>query len=154
MLQSIHDSKCFCWVSSWVLTALVLGGDYRHVAFVEARLESLPKENVEAVQRLLYRACTGVKLGATAAPDGEEARALFLAWEKMGPLLAYTREDPELQAVVAMRDLLRELYTDTPPLNDLGASAVRAAVPCTVLKGRLPFQLAPLPGGGCDHGSG
>ena len=212
MLQSIHDCKSFCWASTWVPAALVLGGDQpficrligvstspqvgsiynmgvwgkaaaawlrvdvrrtldneaaaRHqyqvtgrsldnegciaephivvdrcwvflcilqccmaigrlqVAFVEARLESLPKENAEAVQRLLYRARTGVKLGATAAPDGEEARALFLAWEEMGPLLAYAPEDPEWQAVVAMRDLRRDLYCDTPPLNDLGASAV------------------------------
>ena len=72
----------------------------------------------------MYRARTGVNLGATAATDGEEARALFLAWEEMGPLLAYAPEDPEWQAVVAMRDLLRDLYSDTPPLNDLGASAV------------------------------
>ena len=57
-------------------------------------------------QRLLYWAHMGVKLGATAAPDGEEARALFLAWEEMGPLLAYAPEDPEWQAVVAMRDPL------------------------------------------------
>ena len=76
------------------------------------------------MQRLLYRARTGVKLGATAAPDGEEARALFLAWEEMGPLLAYAPEDPEWQAVVAMKDLLRDLYCGTPPLNDLRASAV------------------------------
>ena len=59
------------------------------VAFVDARLESFPKENAEAVQRLLYRVRTGVKLGATAAPDGEEARALFLAWEEKGPLSDY-----------------------------------------------------------------
>ena len=65
-----------------------------------------------------------MKLGATAAPDEEEARALFLAWEEMGPLLAYAAEDPEWQAVVAIRDLLRDLYSDTPPLNDLRASAV------------------------------
>ena len=94
------------------------------VAFVEARLQSLPKENAEAVQRLLYRAGTEVKLGATAAPDGEEAKPLCLVWEEMGPLLAYAPQDPEWQAVVAMRDLLRDLYSDTPPLNDLGASAV------------------------------
>ena len=93
------------------------------VAFVEARLESLPKENAEAVKRLLYRARTGVKLGATAAPHGEEARALFLAWEEMGPVLANAPEDPKWQAVVAMRDLLRDLYCDTSPLTDLGASA-------------------------------
>ena len=212
MLQSIHDCKSFCWASTWVPAALVLGGDQpfirrligvstspqvgsiynmgmwdkaaaawlrvdvrrtldneaasRHqyqvtgrsldnggciaephivvdwcwvflcilhccmaigrlqVAFLEARLESLPKENAEAMQRLLYRASTGVKLGATAAPDGEEARALFLAWEEMGPPLAYAPEDLEWQAVVAMRDLLRDLYCDTPHLNDLGASAV------------------------------
>ena len=66
------------------------------VACVEARLVSLPKENAEAVQRLLYRARTGVPLGATAAPSREEARALFLACEKMGPLLAYAPEDPRM----------------------------------------------------------
>ena len=147
MLQSIHDCKSFCWASSWVPAALVLGGDQpfirrltgvstspqvgsiynmgvwdkaaaawwrvdvrrtldneaaaRHqyqvtgrsldnggciaephivvdrcwvspcilnccmaigrlqVAFVKARLESLPKENAEAVQRLLYRHARG-----------------------------------------------------------------------------------------------
>ena len=71
----------------------------------------------------MYRAHTGVKLGASAAPDGEEAGALFLAWEEMGPLLAYAPEDPEWQAVVAMSDLLRDMYSNTTPLNDLGASA-------------------------------
>ena len=43
----------------------------------------------------MYQAPTGVKLGASVAPDREEARALFLAWEEMGPLLAYAPEDPE-----------------------------------------------------------
>ena len=47
-------------------------------------MKALPKENAEAMQRLLYQARTGVKLGSSAAPDGEEARALFLAWEEMG----------------------------------------------------------------------
>ena len=89
------------------------------VAFIETRLADLPKENTDAVQRVLYRARTGVKLGATGAPDGEEARALFLAWEELGPLLDYVPEDGEWQAVVAMRDLLRELYTDKPPRGDL-----------------------------------
>ena len=42
----------------------------------------------------------------------------------MGTLLADAPEDPEWQAVVAMRGLLRDLYCDTPPLNDLGASVV------------------------------
>ena len=87
------------------------------VAFIEARLEDLPKENTEAVQRLLYRARTGVKLGASTSPDGEEARALFLAWEEMGPLLAYTPEDREWQAIVAMRDLLRGCTLTPPPLG-------------------------------------
>ena len=94
------------------------------VAFVEARLESIPKENVEAVQQLVYRTPAGLNLGVTAAPDGEEARALFLAWEEMGPTLAYAPQDPEWQAVVAMRDLLWDLYRDTPPFNDVGASDV------------------------------
>ena len=94
------------------------------VALVEALVESLPKENAEAVQRLLYRTRTGVKQAATGALHGEEAKALFLRWEEMGPLLAYAPQDPEWQAVVAMRDLFRDLSSDTPPLNDLGASAV------------------------------
>ena len=50
------------------------------VAFIETRLVDLRKENTDAVQRVLYRARAGVKLGAKGAPDGEEARALFLAW--------------------------------------------------------------------------
>ena len=111
-----------CWVFVCILHCCMAMLQLQ-VAFVEARLESLPKESAEAVQRLFYRARTRVKLGATAAPDGEEARALFLAWEEMGLLLAYAPEDPEWQAVVAMRDLLRDLYGDTPPHNDLGACA-------------------------------
>ena len=89
------------------------------VAFIETRLVDLPKENVNAVQRVLYRARTGVKFGASAAPDGEEAGALFLAWEELGLLLHYVPEDGEWQAVMAMRDLVRELYTDKPPRGDL-----------------------------------
>ena len=49
------------------------------VAFIEARQGDLPKDNATVVQRVLYRASTGVRLGSSAAPDGEEARALFLA---------------------------------------------------------------------------
>ena len=65
------------------------------VAFMETRVMDLPKENVDAVQRVLYRARTGVKLSALAAPDGEEARALFLAWEELGPLSNYVPEEGE-----------------------------------------------------------
>ena len=70
------------------------------VAFIEARFGDLPKDNAVAVQRVLYRARTGVRLGASASPDGKEARALFLTWEELGPLLAYTPDDDESQAVV------------------------------------------------------
>ena len=80
-----------------------------------------------AVQCMLCRARTGVRFGASASPDGEEARALFLAWEELGPLLAYAPEDNEWQAVVAMRDLLRDLYLDTPPSADLRAAEVARA---------------------------
>ena len=97
------------------------------VAFIETRLADPPKENTDAVQGALYRARTGVKLGVTGAPGGEEARALFLAWEELGPLLDYVPEDGEWQAVVAMRDLLRELYTDKPPRGDLRAAEVARA---------------------------
>ena len=97
------------------------------VAFIDTRLVDLPKENVNAMQRVLYRARTGVKLRASAAPDREEARALFFAWEELGPLLDYLREDSEWQAVVAMRELLRELYTDKAPHGGLrGAEVARA----------------------------
>ena len=54
------------------------------VAFIEARLEALPKNTTEAMQRILYRAGTGVKLGSAASPDGEESRALLVAWAPIG----------------------------------------------------------------------
>ena len=105
------------------------------VAFIEARLGDLPKDNAVAVQRVLYRARTGVRLGALASLDGEEARALFLTCEELGPLFAYAPEDDEWQAVVAIRDLLRDLYSDTQPCAVLRAVQVgRAYHPhcCTV----------------------
>ena len=52
---------------------------------------------------------------------------LFLAWEELGPLLDYIPEDGEWQAIVAMRDLLRELYTDKLPRGDLRAAKVAHA---------------------------
>ena len=79
------------------------------MAFIEARLGHIPKDNAVVVQRVLYRAWTSVRLGASAPPDGEEAQALLLIWEELRPLLAYALEDDEWQAVVAMRDLLRAL---------------------------------------------
>ena len=91
-------------------------------------------ENVEAVQRLLYRARTGLKLGASAAPDREGARALFLPWEETGPLLVYAFEDPKWQAVVAIRDLLWDLYSDTRPVIDLVAFAVARDYPAHCCK--------------------
>ena len=97
------------------------------VAFVEARLGDLPKDNATPLQRVLYRARTGVMLGCSATPDGEEAWALFLAWEEIGPLLAYASEDGEWQAVAAMQDLLRDFYSDTPPRADLRAAEVARA---------------------------
>ena len=97
------------------------------MAFIETRLVYLPKENIDDVQRVLSRDRTGVKWGASAAPDGEEARALFVAWEEIRPLLDYVPEDGEWQAVVAMRDLLRELYTDKPRRGDLRAAEVARA---------------------------
>ena len=96
------------------------------VAFIETRLVDLPNQKADAMQRIRYRARTGVKLGATAAPDGEEARALFLAWEELGPLLDYVPEDGKWQAVVAMHDLIRDLYTDKPPRGDLHRPRWRA----------------------------
>ena len=52
---------------------------------------------------------------------------LFLAWEELGALLDYVLEDGKWQAVVAMCDLLRELYTDKPPRGDLRAAEVARA---------------------------
>ena len=124
------------------------------VAFIETRLVDLPKENTDAVQRALYRARMGVKLGATGAPDGEEARALFLAWEELGPLLDYVPEDGEWQAVVAMRDLLRESYTDKPPRGGPTCGRGGTRLPCTLLQGGVSIKLPPLFGGGCHRGRG
>ena len=62
------------------------------MAFIEAPLQALPKDTTEAVQRILYRACTGIKFGSAAAPDGEQSRALFLAWKDLGPLPGYLSE--------------------------------------------------------------
>ena len=78
-------------------------------------------------QHVLYRACTGVNLGASASLDGEEAGELFLAWEELGPLLTCAHEDGEWQALAAMRDLARDLYSDTPPRVDLRAAEVPRA---------------------------
>ena len=97
------------------------------MAFIGSRLGGLPKDNATALQRVLYRSHMGVRLGSSAAPHREEARALFLAWEEIGPLLAYAPHDAEWQAVFAMRDLVRVLYCDTPPWSDLRASEVARA---------------------------
>ena len=97
------------------------------VAIIEARLGDLPKDNAAALQRLLYRERKGIKLGASPSPHGEKAWALFLAWEEIGPLLAYAPEDGEWQAVVAMRDLLRDLCSDIAPCADLRAAEVTRA---------------------------
>ena len=97
------------------------------VAFIQARLGDLPKDKAVAVQRVLYRARTGVRLGASASPDREETQALFRAWEELWPLLAYAPEDGEWQAVVAMRNLLRDLYSDTAPRADLRAAEIARA---------------------------
>ena len=43
-----------------------------------------------------------MKLGASAAPDGQDTRALLLAWEETAPLLAYSLEDPEWQAMLLL----------------------------------------------------
>ena len=111
-------------------------------------IESRPSP-VDTVERMLYRSCTGVQLVALAAPDGEEARALFFAWEEIGPLLACAPEDGEWQAVVAMWDILRDLYVETPPRSDLRAEEVARAY-------RLHFSkpLANLITGGRNHGWG
>ena len=52
---------------------------------------------------------------------------LFLASEEIGPLLAYAAEDAQWQAGVSMRDLLRALYSDTPPCADRWAAQVARA---------------------------
>ena len=48
-------------------------------------------------------------------------------WEELGPLLDYVPEKGEWQAVVAMRDLLRELYTDKSPRGGLRAAEMARA---------------------------
>ena len=60
------------------------------VAFIEVRLEDLPKDNTVAVQRVLYRAPSGAKWGASASPNGEAPRdrctmAKFMAAQSPPP---------------------------------------------------------------------
>ena len=50
-----------------ILTCCMAMG-HLHVAFIKARLGDLAKDNAVAVQRVLYRAHTGIKLGALASP--------------------------------------------------------------------------------------
>ena len=45
------------------------------------------------MQRVLYWARMGVKLGASATPHREETRALFLVWEDFGSMLHYVAWD-------------------------------------------------------------
>ena len=54
--------------------------------------------------------------------------------EQMGPLLAYAPEDPEWQAIVAMKALLWDLYNDIPPLLDPEASVVAREYPALCCK--------------------
>ena len=61
-----------CLVSLCILH-YYMAFDHMQVAFIEARLSDLPKENTPALQHVLYGARTGVKLGAVAPPHGREA---------------------------------------------------------------------------------
>ena len=97
------------------------------MAFIEPRLGHLPKDNAVAVQCVLYGACAGVPLGALASPYGEEAPVLYLTWKEVRPLLAYPSMDEEWQSLIAMRVLLRELYSDTPTRVHLRAAEVARA---------------------------
>ena len=119
------------------------------VAFIEAPLEALPKDTTEAVQRVLYRAWPGVKLGSAATPDGEESPALFLAWQELGPLMAYAPEDGEWQAVVAMRELPPGIALPQTPHNGPSCPGGCARIPHPLLQGQVPIQLPPLLEGGC-----
>ena len=65
-----------------------------------------------------------VNLGAIASRDSEKSHALFLAWDELGPMLAYAPEDAEWQAVLAMRELFCALYTNPPTTMDLESAAV------------------------------
>ena len=76
------------------------------------------------VQRVLPRQHTCVNLGASATLDGEEERALFLTWEEIGQLLAYASQNHKGKAIVAMRDLPRDVYSQTPPHKDLRGTEV------------------------------
>ena len=110
------------------------------VAFIEACLGDLPKDNAVGVQRVLYWARTSVRLGASASLDGEEARALFLTCEELGPLLAYAPEDDEWQAVVAMRDLLRDERRGRRRRSERREERGRARVTARPVGGRVKAE--------------
>ena len=54
--------------------------------------------------------------------------------------------------MVAIRDLLRDLYLDTPPRADLQAAEL-PGLPLALLQGRLPMELPLLLSGGRDIGN-
>ena len=118
-----------------------------HVAFIEARLVDLRQGERRRRATGPLPGLHGCEVGC----DGGTRWALFLVWEELSPLLDYVPEDGEWQAVVAMRDLLRELYTDKPPRGDLRGGA---RLPCTLLQGGVSIKLPPLFGGGCHRGRG
>lgn len=86
--------------------------------FLHEHAQMAGKGTAQLVQNVLDAARTGIRLGSSMSPDGEETARLFAAWEDMGVLLGFGPETPTSRAVVDMRNLLRTLYrtyaTDGP----------------------------------------
>ena len=122
------------------------------VAFIEARLGDLPKDSTVAVQHVLYLARTGVRFGASASPDGEEARALFFSshgrnsgcyWPTPRRMVSGKRWLPCRTSSGTCTRVPHCAPTDGPR---------RSGVPPALLQGHLPIELPLRPGGGCDIG--
>ena len=114
-----------CFVFPCILHCCMAIGRLQ-VAFIEARVEQLPKDTTAALRRQMHLPHTGAKLGATVSPNGAESQVLFLAWEELGPVLAYSPKDPQWQTLglVFLRGHLRALSTDTLTTKDVEDTAV------------------------------
>ena len=85
------------------------------VAFVKWAAGSLTSRQQAEVDVILRREKTGLRVKGSQTPDGEEGYRLLHCWEDLGVALGTSAEVDE--AVLGMRDLLRDLYvTFLPPV--------------------------------------
>lgn len=83
--------------------------------FIQDRAQVLGRETTAHVQDLLTEGKTGLRLGGTLTPDGEETTRLFGIWPQVGVALGLCPGDEAYDAVTNMYGLLRALYRTYQP---------------------------------------